>query len=227
MKKIKINSREFYVIDGCSRENYTLCVAAEAWGKMQWAENGTPNVLDVANCNNPDSILYTWYEGVPEEIRKGMLLVSVTTADKCEKGYVQNLYGVRTFIPSYDEWKTVPQEIRKKIGVEFIWTRTLAAVDHNQAFAWIMTLDREFFRGLVEREFAIVPGFYLDNDMIEALVEEQKDNSAGRLLAEIDRKIKKIRETTFTNDRLQNEGIKTILINELYDVRVKVEELFK
>lgn len=90
-----------------------------------------------------------------------------------------------------------------------------------------MTLDREFFRGLVEREFAIVPGFYLDNDMIEALVEEQKDNSAGRLLAEIDRKIKKIRETTFTNDRLQNEGIKTILINELYDVRVKVEELFK
>ena len=147
MKKIKINSREFYVIDGCSRENYTLCVAAEAWGKMQWAENGTPNVLDVANCNNPDSILYTWYEGVPEEIRKGMLLVSVTTADKCEKGYVQNLYGVRTFIPSYDEWKTVPQEIRKKIGVEFIWTRTLAAVDHipQHLKATLGLFDSELF----------------------------------------------------------------------------------
>lgn len=46
-----------------------------------------------------------------------------------------------------------------------------------------------------------------------------------QLLAELDKKIQAIRSTTYSNDVIQNEGIKTILINVVSDIKNMVIRL--
>lgn len=239
MKKITINKKEFFVIDECSKMNYTLCVAATPWGNMSWAENNKPNVLNVANSNNPDGILCSWIKDIPDEVKQAMLPVDVSIGRFFETDFfTQNLYGVRTFIPSYDEWNLIPEKIRKKIcRGEQIWTRTIVNIPGSgmNRMAWAV-INGQMGQCYMVNCNGIVPAFYLANNVIEQLLAERefeniftgkykRSEGVKELLEEIDRKIQVIRETTYSSDKIQNEGIKTILIDELDDVKEMVAEL--
>lgn len=239
MKKITINKKEFFVIPECSKMNYTLCVAAASWGNMSWAENDKPNVLNVANSNNPDGILCSWIKDIPDKVKQAMLPVDVSIDSLFKKDFsTQNLYGVRTFIPSHDEWNLIPEKIRKKIcRGERIWTRTIVNIPGPgmKRMAWAVK-NGQMEPCYMDYCNGIVPAFFLANNVSQQLLAErefeniftrkyEKSEGVKELLEEIDRKIQVIRNTTYSSDRIQNEGIKTILIDELDDVKEMVAEL--
>lgn len=234
-RKIFINDRGFYVIPECKNGDYTLCVASEPWGESTWGEDANgQQILDIADNRNPESMTSYWYNSLPDIIKAAMLTVRVTTDDNNEAGKGL-LEQTEMFVPSYSEWRKIPRDVREIIAKvakdNCLWSRSYYGAVYGSSGAWFVYSNGNVYgNGGQGHSYVVAPAFYISDNLLESLIRksdnEMEDKKVDKLIKEIDRKIKKIRETTFTNDRLQNEGIKTILINELYDVRVKVEELF-
>lgn len=229
--KVTIEGKEFFVIKECVCDGHTLCVATEPWGRSSWgiAGNGQ-DILDVADNSISDSLTNKWFKGLPKKIKSAMKTVRITTHDENSDGTGLSV-NTEMFVPSLLEWKNIPGNIRKKICAnEVIWTRSFSGNDDGHYYAWYVE-SGNIYCGGVFSTFQVVPAFYLDDAMIEELQANQeftnvKTADVKNFLIELDKKIQTIRSTTYSNDIIQNEGIKTILVDEVFDIKNMVERLF-
>lgn len=216
--KITINGKDFYVIPECKKEGYTLCVAAESWGESTWGEdtNGQ-RILDVADNHNPKSLTHAWYESLPEDTKEAILTVRVTTDDNNEAGKGL-LEQTEMFVPSYEEWEKVPQEIRKMIANnDCLWSRSYS----GNSFAWyVYSSGYVYYDGDYQGSLCVVaPAFFISDNLLKSLLSEQKvqkgDINDIFLEALDDLKVSETRETTLITKlvkllRQSNSGLSDV-----------------
>lgn len=240
--KIRINGKDFYVIPECKKEGHTLCVAAEPWGKSIWGEStwgkGTngQKILDAADNRNSISLTYNWYDSLPEDPKKAMLTVRVTTNDydKAGEGVLEQ---TEMFVPSFSEWEKVPQEIRKMIANnDCLWSRSYYDTAYGVGTAWFVGYDGNICDyGDQVAPCDVVPAFYLEDNLLKSLIRKSDSGKADKRLEDIqagkktflhalDEKMTAVSHTAYSSDLIQNEGIKAVLLNMLKDVREMADQ---
>lgn len=199
--KITINGKDFYVIPQCQIEKHTLCVAAESWGDSTWGDdtNGQ-RILDVADNRNPKSLTHAWYESLPEDTKEAILTVRVTTDDYSADGKGL-LEQTEMFVPSYEEWRKLPRNVRKVIAKDDCWwSRSYYGAVYGSSLSWCIISDGNLYCGNQSFPSAVSPAFYLEDNFLESLLSEQKVQKGdinGIFLEELnDCGVSKTRETT-------------------------------
>lgn len=180
--KIRINGKDFYVIPQCQKEDHTLCVAAESWGESTWGEgtNGQ-RILDAADNRNPKSLTHAWYESLPEDTKKAILTVSVTTDDYNEAGEGV-LEQTEMFVPSYEEWRKIPREVREMIAKDdCLWSRSYYGTVYDSYGAWFVISGGNVFGNFSQYcSFVVAPAFYISDNLLESLIRKSDNEVADK-----------------------------------------------
>lgn len=172
MEKIRINNREFFVINERDGGRYTLCVAAEPWGESIWGKgcNGQ-TILDIADNRNPESLTYEWFQGLPEEIKSAIKTVRVTTNDENPDG-TGLIKQTEMFVPSYKEFKKVPQKIRAMIATrKSVWSRSYDGTYCGCSCAYFVNSDGNVQGSNQGNSYVVAPAFYISNNLLKSRYE--------------------------------------------------------
>lgn len=177
MKKIRINNREFFVINERDGGRYTLCVAAEPWGESIWGKgcNGQ-TILDIADNRNPESLTYEWFQRLPEEIKSAIKTVRVTTNDENSDG-TGVINQTEMFVPSISEWILIPVDIRRTVSNDnVIWTRSFRIITGGYHGAWCIEKEGISSYYGVGYIYGVIPAFYLKNSTLSSLLAKQSSD---------------------------------------------------
>lgn len=185
--KIRISGEDFYVISQCQTEGYTLCVAADQWGRSEW---GIPNngqlILEVADNRHPLSTTNAWYSQLPEEIKSAMLTIEVTADEygREGKGFIEE---TEMFVPSSREWSRVPLAVRRKMACENgIWSRSLwNSNDNGSRACYVSCGTGTLYGNTPDNVYYVFPAFYLRNDVLEKMEKLPEDVELGSFTADV------------------------------------------
>lgn len=170
LKRITIGGKGFYVVEGCTNEDATLCIAEEPWCDDVWGFNETSgkHILEVVDNNCNASCTYDWFGMLPDKIRSAIKSVNINTYEDDLSGSSEAQTCM--FVPSRGEWEAVPFDVRRRIiKYKRAWTRSVPMQFGYEMY--FVDCDGNFSSHNVgHHRYGIVPACYVNNVMIAELL---------------------------------------------------------
>lgn len=170
LKRITIGGKGFYVVEGCTNEDATLCIAEEPWCDDVWGFNETSgkHILEVVDNNCNASCTYDWFGMLSDKIRSAIKSVNINTYEDDLSGSSEAQTCM--FVPSRGEWEAVPFDVRRRIiKYKRAWTRSVPMQFGYEMY--FVDCDGNFSSHNVgHHRYGIVPACYVNNVMITELL---------------------------------------------------------